>query len=159
MNAAGIRERLAGLLSERDEVHLAYLFGSQVEGHTGPLSDVDVAVLVEHGAARPALRDELAGALRERCDGAPVDLMLLNEAPVELAYSVIAQGTLLYECAPAQRVEYEAYVMGRYGDYLPVLRSFRDDILHSSQDDSRVQRYRTALRRTLRTLGSPSADA
>jgi hypothetical protein len=62
-----------------------------------------------------------------------VDLVLLNQAPIELAYRVIAQGKWVYEESRAVRVEYEAYVLGRYGDYLPVLRKQREQILTESE--------------------------
>jgi hypothetical protein len=44
-------------------------------------------------------------------------------------------------------------VMSRYGDYLPVLRALREDVLRGEQDGTRVRRYRAALERTERTLG------
>ena len=39
----------------------------------------------------------------------------------------------------------EAQDMDRYGNYLPVLRAQRDDILRGDEDDNRVQRYRRRL--------------
>ncbi|MCL5960363.1 MAG: nucleotidyltransferase domain-containing protein [Chloroflexi bacterium] len=50
------------------------------------------------------------------------DVVLLNRAPVELACAVVVQGRLIYQRDEATRVEYEAGVKSRYGDYLPVLR-------------------------------------
>jgi hypothetical protein len=82
---------------------------------------------------------------------------MLNRAPVELAYAVIAQGKLLYERDIATREEYEADVMSRYGDYLPVLRAQRDDILRGEGYAHRIYRYRAALGRTERTLGEIAA--
>jgi len=41
-----LSQRLRGLFSEEDSVRPVYVFDSQVEGTTGPLSDLDVAVLV-----------------------------------------------------------------------------------------------------------------
>jgi predicted nucleotidyltransferase len=142
-------------LGEFPEVRLLYLFGSRVEGRTGPLSDFDFgALFAPHVDDAFARKERLASALRRALGEVRVDVVALSEAPVELAYAVIAQGTLLYERGPAARVEYEAYVMGRYGDYLPVLRAQRRDILRGGGDDARVQRYRAALGRTQRTLGA-----
>ena len=73
-------------------------------------------------------------------------------APIELQYAIIAQGVLLYRQNLAIKVEYEAYVMGRYGDYLPVLRAQRAAILQEGRRVNRIQWYRTALGRTERTL-------
>jgi hypothetical protein len=79
--------------------------------------------------------------------------VVLNHAPVELAYAVIAQGEVAFEQDIATRVEYEATILSRYGDYLPVLRALRDDILRGDDYAHRVRRYRSAVGRTERTLG------
>jgi predicted nucleotidyltransferase len=156
-------ERLRTLFASEDVVRLGYVFGSQVEGTTGPLSDVDVGVLVADDALDDptACRAQLAHEVGTALDTDAVDLVLLNQAPIELAYRVIAQGKRVYEESRAVRVEYEAYVLGRYGDYLPVLRKQREQILSDSETDDRIQRYRAALRRTERTLdslASPSGE-
>jgi len=78
---------------------------------------------------------------------------MLNRAAVELAFAVISRGKLLYQRNDAERIEYEAKVMGLYFDYLPVLRSQRDDILKGGEYEARIHRYREAFGRTARTLG------
>lgn len=77
---------------------------------------------------------------------------MLNRAPIELAYSIIAQGVRLYEISIEVRVDYDAQVMSLYGDYLPILREQRTDILRGRSNDAGVQRYRAALGRTERAL-------
>jgi hypothetical protein len=49
-------------------------------------------------------------------------------------------------------VEYEAHVMSVYGDYLPVLRAQREEILRGGERGTGIQRYRKALGRTRRAL-------
>lgn len=51
--------------------------------------------------------------------------VLLNRAPIELAYHVIADGERIYETDRAVRVEHEAYVLERYGDF----RAHREQVL------------------------------
>lgn len=91
--------------------------------------------------------------------GARVDVVVLNVAPPELAFAVISQGRILYERSVATRVDYEAYVMGLYGDYLPVLQAQRRQILEGGDREKRAERYREALRRTQRTLSEIAAAA
>ena len=157
MNVLALLDKLLNNLSCAEDVRLIYLFGSQAEGCAGPMSDYDLGVLVEPAAdgqqVKAQLACELAGALQTH----RVDVLLLNRAPVELAYTVIAQGKLLFERDVATRVEYEADVMSRYGDYLPVLRAQRDDILRGEGYAHRIRRYRAALGRTERTLSEIAA--
>ena len=154
-----VEERLRGHFAESSQVALVYLFGSVASENQGPLSDIDVAVL-----ARP-VQDGLSAERQSRqahelssvLKADRIDLVSLNDAPVELAYHIIAEGKLVYCESAEAKVAYEAYVLGRYGDYLPVLRSQREQIMHPVAHDNRVQRYRKALRRTERTLGALTA--
>jgi hypothetical protein len=126
----------------------------------GPLSDVDFAVQLSDGADAYRLQSELAHELTRALESAHIDLVVLNEAPIELAFHVIADGRRLYERSVTDRVDYEAYVMSRYGDYLPALREQREGILHdSTSNEKRVQRYRKAFGRTERTLGSSGRNS
>lgn len=145
-------------LRAHPEVKLAYLFGSRVDGGTDPLSDYDVAVLLDEAAATYEAGFVLAHELRMVLD-AEVDLVLLNHAPIVLAYSVIAQGRRLLERDVATRVEYEARVLSLYGDYLPVLRRQRHDLLYGDSHAARVCRDRGATRRIDDTLAALRAAA
>lgn len=86
----------------------AWLFGSTARGEAGPLSDVDVAVLLDESVPRENYLD-LAAALAEeleRC--APrIDLVVLNQASPALRHRVILDGLLLLERDPRQRIEFE----------------------------------------------------
>ena len=150
---------LAALFASVPEVTLSYLFGSRARGSAGPRSDYDFGVLLRwspdilarRGELRARLAHELVGALGVSED--MVDLVILNRAPVELAYAIVAEGNIVYEHDIASRVEYEAYILGRYGDYLPVLRSQRREILEGGSYEARAERYRETLGRTRRALG------
>jgi hypothetical protein len=121
------------------------------------MSDYDLAVLVDRAADGRRLQARLAHELARALQTDRVDVVLLNRAPIELAYAIIAKGRVLYEEDTATRVEYEATVLSRYGDFLPVLRAQRDDILRGDEHDHRVRGYRAALGRTERTLGQIGA--
>jgi len=58
-----------------------------------------------------------------------VDLIILNNAPVELKYKVIATGKIIFQKNSTIRTEFEADALSRYFDYLPVLRAQKKDIL------------------------------
>jgi uncharacterized protein len=133
-------------------VLLVYLFGSRGSGQAGPGSDYDLGVLLDRGEDSPAGRARLTHELVVILGTSGVDVVFLNQTPPELAFAVI-QGQLLYERDLATRVEYEAYVMGRYYDYLPYLRAQRQEILSGEDHGARIQRYREAFGRTERTLG------
>jgi len=148
-----LKKILADILVDIAGVKLVYLFGSRVEGFVGPRSDYDFGVLNDRAVDGRQICGSISSALSHMLKAERIDVVLLNNVPVEMAYSIIAQGELIYQCDVFTRVEYEARVLGLYGDYLPVLRMQRHDIINRGDEyDSRVLRYRTALRRTERTL-------
>ncbi|MBE9542875.1 MAG: nucleotidyltransferase domain-containing protein [Proteobacteria bacterium] len=132
-------------------IDLAYIFGSRAAGKEGPISDYDIAVLFSEPYT-PGQRYELAHKLKKKLMTDQVDLVVLNHAPVELRYAVIATGTILYEVSLEVRVEYEALTLSLYGDYLPILRHQRKEIMEESNHEAGVQRYRAALGKTQRLL-------
>jgi len=124
-------EQLQHLFARREEVLLAYLFGSRVRGRADAASDYDFGVLLRLGAD-PDCRYELAHEMGELLEAREVDVVSLREAPVELAYNVICEGRLIYERDRAERIEFEADLMAKYCDFLPVLRQQREDVLRET---------------------------
>ena len=116
-----LREKFPEILNDFLEVALVYLFGSQVSRITGPLRDYDLAILDEGPTGDVALQTRFQFALSRVLGTDRVDVILLNRAPVELAFEIISSGVLLYQKDLFPHVEYEATVMSLYGDYLPYM--------------------------------------
>jgi len=96
----------------------AYLFGSVVRGGLGPLSDLDVALLFDTSVGkserfdlRLRLSSELSALMGRR-----VDLVILNDVPVHLAFEVIKDGRIISCRDNAARVDFEKDVLSRYLD-------------------------------------------
>jgi predicted nucleotidyltransferase len=142
------------VIGRHPNIVLAYLFGSHVQGYIGPMSDIDIAVLLDNADEKDAIHSDLRLSIASAVDHERVDVVFLNRATVDLAYAVILDGELIYERDAYTRVEYEAKIMSLYCDYLPVLRAQRGDILRGDEHETRVQRYREALGRTERTLSA-----
>lgn len=152
MNARLLTTNVQEIVAEFPAISLIYLFGSQVEGKLGPMSDYDFAILMDHGTTNGKMQAQLTHLLGVQVGVPRVDVVLLNQATIALAHAVIAQGQLVYQRDVATRVEYEAQVMSLYGDYLPVLRAQRAELLKRENHAARIQRYRAAFGRTERTL-------
>ena len=151
-------EQLQAYLSDQGDVLVAYLLGSRAEGRAAPGSDYDIAILTRARLV-PARRFELASELGRVLRGQPVDLIALNDAPVDLSYAVVATGRRVFERELAARVEFEADVLSRYGDMLPVLREQRRELIRGGSYESGVRRNRAALGQTERVLAEIRAAA
>ncbi|EUA20524.1 nucleotidyltransferase domain protein [Mycobacterium xenopi 3993] len=87
----------------------AYLHGSRANNTARPTSDVDIAAYF--GGQRPPAAFEVLLP-------AGVDLLVLDNAPLELAGKVALHGTLLFEKDPPTRVAWEATTRKIYFDEL-----------------------------------------
>jgi predicted nucleotidyltransferase len=123
------RDALASLLA-RYPLVAAYLFGSQVAGDTTPLSDVDIAVLLERGAATPGLvRVALISDLTLLLGRNDVDVVVLNTASPLLKERVISRGQLLYCRDDIERVRFEVAARREYFDTEPLRRLQDQDLI------------------------------
>jgi predicted nucleotidyltransferase len=95
----------------------AYLHGSRATGHYRVNSDIDIAAYF--GGQPPNSFDVLLPP--------GVDLLILDDAPLELAGRVAMGGRLLFDDDPAARVRWEAMTRKIYSDELPrITRAHRE---------------------------------
>jgi predicted nucleotidyltransferase len=125
MQGDEIRRILADLLASRSERFLAaYLFGSRARGTAAEGSDVDVAVLYAEAPA-PGLDGLDLEADLERALGLPVQLVVLNAAPVDLVHRVLRDGHLLVDRDPGRRIRFEVKARNEFFDLQPTLARYR----------------------------------
>jgi uncharacterized protein len=95
----------------------AYLHGSRAAGHHRADSDIDIAAYF--GDRPPNSFDVLLPS--------GVDLLILDDAPLELAGRVAIGGRLLFDDDPVARVRWEAMTRKIYSDELPrITRAHRE---------------------------------
>jgi predicted nucleotidyltransferase len=104
----------------------AWLFGSVVRGTATPRSDVDVGILLRQAPPRTLEGRFFAVAfsIEERL-GRPADVVILNDAPVDLVHRVLRDGRLVLERDRSARIRFEARARREYFDLLPVLLHYR----------------------------------
>jgi predicted nucleotidyltransferase len=103
-----------------------YMYGSVARGEARGDSDIDVAVL--YAQEPPPTLDGLGlelGSTLERLLGRPVDLVILNRAPLDLIHRVLRDGVLVYDSDPSSRIRFEVHARSAYFDLLPYLRQYR----------------------------------
>lgn len=108
-------------------IALAYLFGSAARGEATPLSDVDIALVLETGAtisSRLHLELEIEDDIAAR-GVSQADIRIINDAPLELKGEVVTEGRLLYVRDDDFRIEFETRTRAEYFDFQPVAEFFR----------------------------------
>lgn len=99
-------------------VAAVWLFGSQVTGTAHANSDTDVAVLLHVDAGSPSLheRGRLSEILADALGRPEIDLVVLEEAPLEVRAAAIRHGRLLAQPDPSRRVRFEVDTLSRWFD-------------------------------------------
>ena len=122
-----IGKQLAKYFQENpDDIACVYLFGSQARQQTKPVSDVGVAVLYKNKVPGgfDRLGIPLAGEL-EKIIKMPVDMIVLNNANVDLIHNVLRDGIIVFESDRSIRIQFEVKSRNAYFDLKPYLDEYR----------------------------------
>jgi len=120
----GLTERITEVLSARQEILEAYLFGSRARGAGQAHSDVDVAVFVDEKTIKPGLfgyRSDLTAALMSGLHTNSVDVVVLNSVPPLLYHRVLRDGVRLLSRDLRATTVREGRALSRHCDYVPQL--------------------------------------
>jgi len=112
--------RLRELLAREEHVVFAYVHGSFLSGR--PFRDVDVAVWVEDPENAFYYAVELAAELSTSL-GLPIDLHVLNKAPLPFKYHVFARGRLLFSRDEEARLREVSLAFRMYFDLRGLLKA------------------------------------
>ncbi|OGL42230.1 MAG: hypothetical protein A2161_06670 [Candidatus Schekmanbacteria bacterium RBG_13_48_7] len=102
------------------DIAAIYLFGSRATGKTGPLSDIDLAYLIEPKYDQHRMFEkhiELINITTECLSTDEVTVLILNEVPLPIKYEVICNSNLIYDVKPGYRQLFEVFVIKEYLDF------------------------------------------
>ena len=113
-------EGIKTLLSPREEILLAYLFGSFSKGVSTPLSDIDIAVLIHGDISEEkypyGYRSELLTYLMKGLRTNRIDLVILNDAPPFLKFQVVRHEQIIISRSEDKRIDFQVKTISRYND-------------------------------------------
>jgi predicted nucleotidyltransferase len=121
--AAAIADRLIEL---RDDILTAYVFGSFVTEEL--FSDIDVGILTRIMPERPLMLEiDLENEL-EKITPCPVDVRVLNGAPLSFTQNVVRRGTVILDREPNLRADFEGMVLKKYFDFYPFRARYLSEV-------------------------------
>ncbi|NCO83205.1 MAG: nucleotidyltransferase domain-containing protein [Nitrospirae bacterium CG_4_10_14_3_um_filter_44_29] len=118
-------EKLNAVFRNYSFIVSAYLFGSQATGKTGPMSDVDIAVLLKEPRpkGRELMRQMNYLSFRiEEIFKKEVDVIEMNSQGLIFQHNVLRSGNLIYDADPLFRANYVSRLISSYCDFEPTIR-------------------------------------
>jgi len=125
-----IKQKLISSLKRHDEISFAYLHGS-----FGTLSFRDIDIGAYCIIPEDAVFDfelEMSSELAT-VSGYPVDFKVMNYAPIGFQFSVIDEGTLLFERDKAVKLSFIENVGLRYMDYFEFSKSYFKELMECTE--------------------------
>lgn len=125
-------------LFKRCGVKLAYLFGSQVSRDIDRFSDIDIGVLFASKLPfhkKMEVYAHLSNSIERILDKKGVDLIFMDEVPVELQFQIISTGKIIFSVNEDYRFRYESYIQGIYMDLKPFHEKSYRDIMESFSEE------------------------
>lgn len=123
--------KIATHLQQRPEVIFAYIFGSFAESKER-FNDIDIGVFVKTTVLKDALLLEfsLDNGL-EKIIGLPVDVRIINHAPVYFSYQVIRPRMIIMDKEPNIRADFESKVFKAYFDLVRFRGEYLKEVVNA----------------------------
>lgn len=118
--------KLRGIFKDYPYIASVYLFGSTTSGKAGPLSDVDIAILLKGSApkGRELIHEEdyLSYRIAKALSAKEVEVVDLNRQGLVFQHNVLSTGKLIYDADSSYRVKFVTQVISHFCDFEPTLR-------------------------------------
>ena len=120
----------------KNEVVFAYLFGSQATGKNTKTSDYDIAVMLNEKLTpnkRFKIRLKLMAEISKILKTQNIDVVILNDIrDILFKFTIIKDGTAIYEKSHIKKVMFEFHTMTNYYDFSPFLNAYNKAYLKKS---------------------------
>ncbi|MBW1959587.1 MAG: nucleotidyltransferase domain-containing protein [Deltaproteobacteria bacterium] len=110
----------------REEIYTVYVFGSFISKKK--FTDIDLAVLLEEKMTDPFSYESHLEIELEKISGCPIDLRILNNAPLSFCYTVIQTGTVILDKKPDARSDFESRIIRQYLDFAYFQRRYLSEV-------------------------------
>jgi len=123
----GMKKKIISLLSRRNDIRFAFIFGSFVSQQMTSSSDLDIALFFKdiiNFNEINELREELTVALRKE-----IDIVMLNTASPIIRMQVLKKGILIINNEPKSYNEFFVKTVNEYDDLKKIRKEIEDTIL------------------------------
>jgi predicted nucleotidyltransferase len=124
-----ILENITSALNKHGEIVLAYVFGSFVQ--SDDFSDIDLGILVKEKLVTPLNIELKLEIALEDIVHYPVDVRILNHAPLSFCQNVIRHGRVVLERDANLRADFTGNILKQYFDFMPFRRRYLREVANA----------------------------
>ncbi len=110
-----LKSVLFNYFRNKKEIFVAYLYGSIQKDHAG--HDLDIGIFSKYDLDELRIETEIEYYLFSKAIKVPVDLKILNDAPIWVKYNIIKDGIRIYSSGDYNVFEFEAHTVMEYLDF------------------------------------------
>ena len=121
---------ISSALGAREHIQFAYIFGSFVSDEA--FKDIDIGIFVSGDKTESPLEFEIK--VERELEGlmhVPVDVRVLNNAPLSFVYNVLKAGVVALDRDPNLRADFEGLVFKKYFDFRHLRSEYLREITHA----------------------------
>lgn len=124
-----IKNILNKYFQKHTEVEVAYIFGSFARGKINPLSDIDIAIIIDREqinekAYRYGYKAGILADLIKLLKKNDIDLVILNEANALLKHRVLYFGKLIFVKNEKKRIAFQTDTIDKYNDFKQLMKPY-----------------------------------
>lgn len=125
-----IIERISSRLSKQKKIVFAYIFGSFVLEKN--FHDIDIGIFIANKKGINPLNFELRKENEiNSLVHFPVDVRIINDAPISFVYHVIKDGLLIKDDAPSKRADFEGMIFKKYLDLAFFRKQYLREVINA----------------------------
>jgi len=125
-----IFKQISSRLGKQKKIVFAYIFGSFVSEKK--FSDIDIGIFIANKKGINTLNFELR--MENEINSIvrfPVDVRIINDAPISFVYHVIKEGILIKDDAPSLRADFEGMIFKKYLDLAFFRKQYLREVINA----------------------------
>jgi len=121
---------ISSFLARHDtKIVVAYVFGTFFNSES--FSDIDVGLIMRSEPDQPLNLELTLETQLERIVKYPVDIRILNNAPIAFSQNVFRTGRVILDRDPNARADFQGMVLKKYYDFAPFRQRYLQEVTNA----------------------------
>jgi len=124
-----IKEISSYFFQRHDDILTVYIFGSFILRRS--FSDIDIGIITVIDLSHPLEFELELESQLEKIIKYPVDIRILNQAPISFSQNVFRTGRVILDSNPNMRADFEGRILKQYFDFAPFRQQYLQEVANA----------------------------